>query len=500
MAEDEVKAASQTKAPLWQRLLGVRRREGRFVPIRLTRLGWFWSVVVLFLAGSAAFAEYSMTPDFCRSCHIMEPYYQAWHDSTHRDVPCADCHFEPGLAGTLEGKWQASSQAVKYITNTYGSKPHAEVRDASCLRSGCHETRVLEGKVNWVVRSERGHDVTVKFDHTPHLNQERRGKQLRCVSCHSQMVQGKHITVTQDTCFLCHFKGLKHGRDDETIGTCKGCHDAPKGQIMQVTGSFNHQEYVERGVLCENCHSDSLKGDGAVAQQVCWTCHNQPAQIARYGEPNLLHSKHVSEHKVECSSCHALIEHSLTAGARKQLKPGTHGALDSGDCGQCHEQSHLGPKEMLAGRGGRGVPEMPSPMYRAQVDCIACHQAKKHEERVADVTGQTFLATQERCDYCHGEKYKGTLEEWRKGIAKGLAQAEGALADARGAVAKRELAGATQVEVQRLLDDAGHNIRFVKHGYGAHNVTYATALLNHAVQQCEKAQAIVAERGVAVKK
>src|SRR5690606_25869693 len=134
-------------------------------------------------------------------CHIMEPYYQAWHDSTHKDVPCADCHFEPGWRNTLHGKFQASSQAAKYITNTYGSKPHAEVRDASCMRSGCHEKRVLEGKVDWDVPTSRGDMITIRFDHTPHLEPDRRGKQLRCVSCHSQMVQGQHIVVTLDTCF-----------------------------------------------------------------------------------------------------------------------------------------------------------------------------------------------------------------------------------------------------------------------------------------------------------
>src|SRR5512133_3254 len=124
-------APAAPRRPLLLRMLGIRRRQGRFLKFKLTLWGWFVMAGVFMVVGVGGFAEYSMQPEFCRSCHIMEPYYQAWHSSKHAGIPCADCHFEPGLQNTLMGKWQASSQAVKYLTNTYGSKPHAEVRDAS---------------------------------------------------------------------------------------------------------------------------------------------------------------------------------------------------------------------------------------------------------------------------------------------------------------------------------------------------------------------------------
>src|SRR5947199_178535 len=41
--------------------------------------------------GVLATAAYSESPSFCRSCHIMEPYYQAWHSSKHKDVACVEC-------------------------------------------------------------------------------------------------------------------------------------------------------------------------------------------------------------------------------------------------------------------------------------------------------------------------------------------------------------------------------------------------------------------------
>ena len=58
------------------------------------------------------------------------------------------------------------------------------------------------------------------------------------------MVQGRHIAVTLDTCYVCHFKGLKHGRDEEVLGGCTSCHSAPKSEIRLTTGMFDHADYV----------------------------------------------------------------------------------------------------------------------------------------------------------------------------------------------------------------------------------------------------------------
>jgi nitrate/TMAO reductase-like tetraheme cytochrome c subunit len=474
--------------PLPLKLIGIHRRDGRWIRYRPSVWGWMVIAVVALLAGGIAFAEYSMQPEFCRSCHIMEPYYTAWHESTHRDIPCGACHFEPGWESTVRGKFEASSQAVKYITNTYGSKPHAEVRDASCLREGCHERRLLEGAVAWTVVTERGDPITIHFDHRPHLSELRRGKQLRCVSCHSQMVQGRHIAVTLDTCYVCHFKGLKHGRDEEVLGGCASCHSAPKSEIRLATGAFNHGDYVQRGVACVNCHSDSIKGDGEVPRQMCWTCHNKPQQIARYGEPRFIHQAHVTENKVECGSCHIQIQHSLSAGVpRTQRVLGQGLMLDHGGvCGQCHDRTHAGPDEMYRGTGGRGVPDMPSPMYRAQVDCIACHEQRERSDEVAQVVGQTFVAVQNSCDHCHGTRYNDALDVWRAQISEGLGAAQVALEGARRAAGDAGLAPRDALEARRLLSDAEHNVRFVELGIGVHNVNYATALLNVALENCRR--------------
>jgi hypothetical protein len=283
-------------------------------------------------------------------------------------------------------------------------------------------------------------------------------------------------------------KGKEHGRNEQTVGGCTACHDAPKEKVKLATGDFNHADYLKRGVTCNNCHSESIKGDGNVPRQVCWNCHNQPQQVAQFGETAKMHRAHISEHKVECSSCHVQIEHGLNptgsniasaAAIATGAKLTSHSVGDAGACAMCHQQTHGGPAELYRGTGGRGVPDMPSPMSRAQVDCIACHKSKTGDDSVATVVGQTFKATQESCNYCHATKYDGVLDVWHRQIQAQLAKAEAAYAKA---VA---LSNQT-IEAQRLLDDANHNIRLVKLGHGVHNVAYATALLNAAVEWCNQ--------------
>ena len=104
--------------------------------------------------------HYTAQSEFCSSCHIMDPYYASWENSSHSNVACIECHYEPGAVETLEGKFQALSQVAKYVTRTQGTKPWAEVSDQSCMRSGCHSVRMLEGEVQF---------GRVKFDHRQHL-------------------------------------------------------------------------------------------------------------------------------------------------------------------------------------------------------------------------------------------------------------------------------------------------------------------------------------------
>ena len=448
---------------MFRRLLaffGIDLAEGGVFPLRVRRrLGRIVCLgVVLLIVGSGVFLWQSSKSWFCNTCHIMKPYVESWKESTHgkKGVECVACHFPPGFGNAVSSKLKASAMLVAYITGTYDTAPFAEIQDASCMRPGCHEKRLLEGKVDY-----KG----VHFDHKPHLTEMRRGKRLRCQTCHSQIVQGSHITVTESVCFTCHFKDLKHGRVEEPVGGCTGCHDVPAKPVKLATGAdYNHADYEKRKVACFKCHFDSVQGDGNVPKQVCQGCHKEPDRIAKYDDHEFMHKNHVTDHKVECFHCHSEIRHG------RNLEP------EKGEpsCARCHEGRHDYTASLYRGTGARGVKDQPSAMAAARVQCIACHQI------LGGLPGHTPHATYEAgekaCTECHGNDVEGTLASWKEDAGAALKKATTEFEKAE-AAAKALAAEPAKQQAARLLDDARHNLALVQYGKGVHNLDYAQAVL-----------------------
>jgi nitrate/TMAO reductase-like tetraheme cytochrome c subunit len=278
---------------------GVRLRRGTVVLIGVVLL------IVLVAVGGAGLWHVSASPRFCNSCHIMRPYVDAWHASKHAEVACVQCHYPPGLRDTLRVKFQAVTQVVKWATGTYSSKPFAEVEDASCLRSGCHATSELQKPgPNTFGRG-------VRFEHALHLNAARTGWQLRCTTCHAQVVVDKHFEVERSTCFTCHFKGTLDGRELRPVAGCTSCHVPPQGDIRIGSVRFNHGDLVQRGVACQSCHLNVVDGHGEAPRERCVTCHNQPEKLQRSDDLVRIHAVHVTEKSIDCVRCHNEIKHRL---------------------------------------------------------------------------------------------------------------------------------------------------------------------------------------------
>lgn len=444
------------------------------------------SVVAVLLVAVIGTVEYSESPTFCNSCHIMGPYYQAWKDSKHNKVACVQCHYPPADAQTLLWKkFQALSQVAKYVTRTYSSKPFAEVDDASCLRSGCHSTRLLDGKVV----AKNG----VLFDHRPHLTEVRRGRQLRCVSCHSQVMVGDHIAVTYDTCNLCHFKGRGEGRDLKPLAGCTGCHALPKQDFKIGAMNYNHREFVGRGVSCQSCHRNIVQGEGAAPKDRCLTCHNVPELLSRYDDHAFIHEKHVTEKNIACNHCHEAMKHGFADGPKAlppigdSLKPKaktaepaqvptSHPPTLTFDCALCHTDKHAGQLELYSGNvKALGLPEIPSPMFLARVDCSGCHYDKKSGAKSASGNTQaTFKASHEACVKCHGPRYKGMWDSTHQEISKTL--------DALNA----NLETVAKTAPERSLTKARRLINFIKDSHGEHNIYLTSVALRRADEELVK--------------
>ncbi|HUL36508.1 MAG TPA: NapC/NirT family cytochrome c, partial [Thermodesulfobacteriota bacterium] len=144
----------------------------------------FCIVVFVILAG--IFLRFTESSTFCGLCHQMNAYMESWRTSSHKQVACTKCHYEPGFVNHLKGKWVDGQVSLAYfLSGKRPSAPHAQISDASCLQKGCHKIDDLKG--NMIYKN-------VAFSHGKHLDELRRGMKLRCASCHAQIVQGQHLT------------------------------------------------------------------------------------------------------------------------------------------------------------------------------------------------------------------------------------------------------------------------------------------------------------------
>ncbi len=452
---DDTVASSGEAAPTsspdertyWQR--------ARLYALRIAAVFGAFLLFLSLLTGGAA--TYTSRPQFCRSCHNMEPYYVSWQESSHKDVSCIKCHFPPGAGEKVRGKLMGLVQLLKYVTESAGPRPSAEVSDASCLR--CHDTRLLSGRVEF---------QGVPFDHRPHLIGSRNGKQLHCTSCHSQAMQGEHMTVTTSTCFLCHFKD---GLFNEGLGTCTRCHQIPEERFDLGRGvTFSHELAYERGTDCANCHSDLIRGNGEVPVERCIVCHNREDDLKQIDDHMFLHQKHVTDHNVDCLDCHLEIQHSLDPHKIEHA---------AADCKSCHPNQHGEQVRMLRGEGGKSISAQHSSMAVARIACSSCHQVRE----VSSTGTVLWRASTEVCTQCHDVSATERLQAHHEQMKDSLDKIQADLLRVDEAFRVANLEETRASEIEKTLGELEDDLNFIRVGNGIHNIHYAASLTRELVKR-----------------
>ncbi len=410
-------------------------------------------IPVIIIALAIGSIEYTSRPKFCRTCHYMEPFYDSWKTSGHSDVTCIKCHYPPGVKSKIEGKVAGLAQLVSYVTQVYRkSKPWAEIPDESCLREGCHETRLLEGEVTF-----KG----VDFSHTTHLSTLRRSKKLRCTSCHSQIVQGEHMVVTESTCFICHFKKSEKTHE---VADCRKCHSS-----VEKISRYDHSEMAKKDIDCRRCHRHVVLGEGTVVKEHCYDCHWERERLDRIEETEFLHRTHTTDHKIECLGCHMPIEHRIISMAEEAEL----------NCASCHSGFHQPQMDLYMGIGGRGVSSVPDPMEKVGVSCEGCHISMSHR----GMTG-TAYAGKKSCSPCHADGYSKLLKSWKKGIDVRVGELTGAYERVYSLTRSKS----RKERVGSFLSDAKFNLDLVRYGKGIHNIEYSDTLLSSVSRNLGKAK------------
>lgn len=160
---------SSPAAPDWEDGM----EEGARAPERRSRGKlWIWLAVgAVFLVAFTGLALYfTGEPEFCRSCHEMEPAVDGWRAGTHAEVSCFDCHSDPGIIGYLEAH---VGDGLRDVWVHFTERPE-RVQDSNvpiprCL--ACHEEAFAEDSVE------------LPQDHPP--------KTEYCPECHRESIHGE---------------------------------------------------------------------------------------------------------------------------------------------------------------------------------------------------------------------------------------------------------------------------------------------------------------------
>jgi cytochrome c nitrite reductase small subunit len=402
-------------------------------------------VVAVGLCFQIVFFFVSSDSQFCGSCHLMDPYVAEWQRSPHKDVACVQCH--------TEYRYALSRVYVKYALGIYTTQPRAEVPDGRCLK--CHEHQNLDTDETFL--------KNIHFSHKNHLGEMRRGKRLHCTSCHSgqTMVEPEseevsHVSLQEQVCFICHFKGAEKG---QAVTGCLVCHGPPTTVVTHQGFQFDHGTYLKRGVRCQTCHVEVTRGDANVPRERCWTCH--VGRLEAYKDSALVHQIHLTKHEIDCRRCHNTLQHGKIAMAP---------ALGE-RCDSCHTPTHTPQEEMYIGIGGEGVPDTPDTMFLARVACNSCHV-----EAGGDPAAEA-KALRGSCVQCHGQGYGRMVDDWLRGLG-GLTR--GVAATVSSAEARLRAVGGKREELGRAVHEARHDVDFVRQAGGQHNVHYAVELLRRA--------------------
>ena len=387
----------------------------------------------------------SLYSPVCLTCHYMKPYYEQSVNSTHKDVSCVKCHPNRRIL--------TAPYLLKYISGSYNPRPRAEVDDDICLE--CHEEQNLKKQTAFAMH--------ISFSHADHLEDLKRGKKLRCTSCHARG-EDEHFKVDENVCYTCHFKGVERGH---SATGCSVCHGSPKKIIEHSGFQFNHEAYLKIGVDCSQCHIDVVSGNAEVDKKKCYQCHVE--RLEEFSNIDKIHSVHIADEGVDCEECHNAIHH----GRIRMIS-----SLEA-NCENCHQLKHTLQREIYIGGEGKGVTSTPSRMFAAQVSCEGCHLDLNND-------GKSDLDEKRKsCVKCHEKGYDVMLDKWISSLDEAVNKLQPDLEYAKQLVLSAKKQGRNVKAEGNYLNDAEFNFRLVKEGRGAHNLDYAVKLLENVAQNIE---------------
>ena len=320
---------------------------------RIVVIAVLLSVVVLGGVGAVGMWQYHEQPQFCGTCHIMDPYLESWQGSDYgaaahaaEDVACLDCH-EPTLQ-------QQMDELVMYVQGDF-TVPLEEREFGVEFCFDCHEANEHTGYEEVIQRTE-GLEIN---PHASHLGE------MECHTCH------KMHGPSEDYCAQCH--------DPVATGA---------GWTTEVTRT--------------------VEVDLWAPDMDCSVCHVMDTYFESLQDSNLLAYAHAEE-GLACRDCHEVeaveqVHEEAVPGARIRGK-----TVEMEFCFDCHLANEHTSYEQVIGRTEEYTvdDEMINPhdphagLEESPLDCRFCHQMHKQSPLINGCYSCHHEGTFESCSTCH---------------------------------------------------------------------------------------------------
>jgi hypothetical protein len=332
---------------LKEQLNNLRKKLGE--PISLKAKIVITSLILVIISGGGfvAYKFYDFTqnnPKFCVGCHLMQPAYDSWAQSEHKQLNCHDCHHL-----TIPEQNQLLISFVLHRPTKVPERHKDKIIVSQKYCSQCH----TEGKAKRINKS---------MFHAKHVYME----QIECTQCHGEVKADKsglhRFLPSEKSCLKCHkekevhgegmgglacinchsdrTKDMKPGRDkclfchsnDQTIkkkliedGTMDVRFFAPDSSIIKKASKIQTGDNAPMQFYCYECHKPHTPGKVKPKNEDCLKCH---AKISRIGKHNI----HLNM-DMRCKDCHKPHVWRVTEASAKK------------DCVSCHE--YRSPKAFL---------------------------------------------------------------------------------------------------------------------------------------------------------
>jgi cytochrome c nitrite reductase small subunit len=303
--------------------------------------------------GVLAMRDASRRPEYCNTCHVVQPYYETWvegdllaHEHQRAGIPCQSCHPQDMQALLREQQVNLQAGSTVMIVDSAWA-------DDECL--ACH--------VDVATLAERTQGLDPNPHASPHLGE------VECVQCH------KMHKTSEYACAECH-EGVELG----------------PGWTAEVTQPLNIQVWAP--------------------DMDCAVCHSMASYVESLEDSNLLAYAHAQE-RLECEDCH---EQDAIRQKHEEIVPGQRMMplkVEDEFCFDCHVNNEHTSYDQIIERtkdytvdgqlvnphdphaGAEGVVE--------QSNCRECHQMHEESPLIKYCYGCHHSGTLESCSTCHDE-------------------------------------------------------------------------------------------------